>query len=125
MKHKPESHESLWYLTFAPLVWATHFMACYLTSAIWCAKFAATSESPNTVRWAIGLYTLVALPVIAWVGWIGHGRDQARVKASGPRDQDTHEDRHSFMGFAMLLLAGLSAVATIYVGLVAVFVGGC
>lgn len=125
MTNKPESLESLWHLTLAPLVWVMHFLACYLTSAIWCAKFAATSDSPNTLRWAIGLYTVIALLLIGGVGRIGYRRDRARRSLYGPHDSDTHEDRHSFIGFAMLLLAGLSAIATIYVGMVAVFVEGC
>ena len=125
MTHKPESQESVWLLTAAPLVWVAHFMACYLTSAIWCAKSAAASDSADTVRWAIGIYTTIALPMLGYIGWIGYRRDQVRRKTHGPHDDDTSAGRHSFIGFAMLLLAGLSAVATIFVGLVAVFVKDC
>jgi hypothetical protein len=45
--------------------------------------------------------------------------------ADAPHDDDTPEGRHRFMGFATLLLSGLSAVAVLYAALVPVFVETC
>jgi hypothetical protein len=42
-----------------------------------------------------------------------------------PHDDDTPEDRRSFMGFATLLLCGLSAVAVVFVALPARFLEVC
>jgi len=42
-----------------------------------------------------------------------------------PHDADTPEDRHRFLGFATLLLSGLSAVAVIYTALVVVVFRSC
>ncbi|MGB7839915.1 MAG: hypothetical protein WBL40_17580 [Terrimicrobiaceae bacterium] len=35
-----EKRQSLWLLMISPTIWAAHFLLCYLTAAIWCAKFA-------------------------------------------------------------------------------------
>ena len=120
----PESRESLWLLVAAPLVWTAHFLMAYGTAAIWCAKAAGPDAPLGPVRLAIAGYTVVALALIAWVGregWKRHSLGRAEV----PHDEDTPEDRHRFLGFATLLLAGLSGVAVVYEALAAVFVETC
>lgn len=124
MSQTAEEHQSLWLLTASPLVWAAHFMLCYITAAIWCEKVAGLGGPLSTVRLAIAAYTAVALVVIGIVGWIGYRRHSYGA-ADLPHDDDTPEDRHRFLGFATLLLSGLSAVATLYAALVAVFFGSC
>ncbi|HCS50964.1 MAG TPA: hypothetical protein DIW81_05135, partial [Planctomycetaceae bacterium] len=64
----PEEEDSLWLIFMPPLTWAVHFMACYLTAAIWCAKFSDTSAHFATVRIAIAIYTAVALAIIGGIG---------------------------------------------------------
>ena len=123
----PETHESnqsLWLLTIAPSIWAAHFLASYLTAAIWCAKVVDRGESLETVRILIGVYTLVALSGIGWIGGIAYQR-HSHGDAETPHHGDTPEDRHRFLGFATLLLSGLSFVATIYVAMAAVFMETC
>lgn len=116
--------DSLWLLTVAPATWAAHFMLCYLTAAIWCAKLAGPGGSLGGVRNAIGWYTAVALAAIAIVGWAGFRRHRHGTETT-THDLDTPADRHRFLGFATLLLAGLSATATVYVALSAVFFDTC
>jgi hypothetical protein len=36
----PEANESLWLLVASPVIWAAHFLLCYGTAAVWCAKVA-------------------------------------------------------------------------------------
>ena len=120
----PEEEESLWILVIAPTIWAVHFLASYLTGAIWCAKAVGPDGALGIVRPLVALYTVAALAGIALVarsGFLRHDRGTATV----PHDFDSADDRHRFLGFATLLLCGISAVATIYVALVAVFVGSC
>jgi hypothetical protein len=124
MSQTAEKHQSLLLLTASPVVWAVHFMLCYITAAVWCEKLAGPDESLLEVRVAIAAYTAVALVVIGTVGWIGYRR-HSLGSADLPHDDDTPEDRHRFLGFSTLLLSGLSAVATIYAALVAVFIGSC
>jgi hypothetical protein len=120
----PEANESLWLLVASPVVWAVHFLLCYGTAAIWCAKVVGPGGSLATVRAAIALYTLAALAVIGIIGWIGYRR-HSLGSANLPHDDDTPEDRHRFLGFATMLLSALSAVAAIYEALVVVFIDRC
>ncbi len=119
-----EKNQSLWLLTASPAIWAAHFLLCYITAAIWCAKVAGAG------RLALGrpcgdrrlhVVALVGIGIIGWSGYRRHSYGSATV----PHDFDTPEDRHRFLGFATLLLSALSAVATIYAALVAVFIGSC
>jgi hypothetical protein len=117
-----ETNQSLWLLASAPAIWAAHFMVSYVTAAIWCAK-AGTAASVDGVQQAVAIFTAVALAAIVWIGWAGYRR-----YAHGREDElhrDTAADRHRFLGFATLLMAGLSAVATLYVALAAVFFETC
>jgi hypothetical protein len=146
---------SLWLLTIAPTMWAAHLLLCYITAAVWCARFAAPGDALGGVRTAIAWYTAVALIGIAVVGWEGFRRhsfpsslreaqgrpEQGRgatalgagpstpLRASGTEatthDLDSPEDRHRFLGFATLLLSGLSAVAVAYAALAATFFDTC
>lgn len=119
-----ESNQSLWMLTAGPAIWAVHFLASYITAAIWCAKFSGPEETLGAARVAIAVYTVVALIGIGMAGRSGYRRHSYGT-ATVPHDFDTREDRHRFLGFATLLLSGLSAVATVYVALTIVFVESC
>lgn len=120
----PEGAESLWRLASGPLIWSVHFVLCYVTASVWCAKVAGAGGPLGGARLAIGVFTVVALAGIGIVSWSGWERHTFRG-ATLPHDFDSREDRHRFLGFAMLLLAGLSAVATIYTALAAVFIDTC
>jgi hypothetical protein len=124
MTHLPEEHESLWMLTAAPVIWAVHFLASYCTAAIWCAKLAGPDGALGSVRVAIAVYTVLALIGIGITGWHAFRRHSFGA-TTVPHDFDSRESRHRFLGFATLLLSALSAVATLYVALAAVFIGSC
>jgi hypothetical protein len=119
-----EKHERLWLLAVSPTIWAAHFLLCYITAAIWCAKFAGRDGSLGPVRWAIAAYTVGALCGIALNGRSGLRRHR-RGTESGPHDFDTPGDRHGFLGYATVLLSALSAVAVVFAALVAVFFHDC
>lgn len=124
MKPLPEEKESLWVLTVSPAIWAVHFLLCYLTAAIWCAKFGDSHATLGGVRMAIALYTAPALVGIGfngWAGWRRHGHGSDTTS----HDFDSMEDRHRFLGFATLLLSALSAIATLFVAIVAFFFEDC
>lgn len=124
MPELDEKHESLWRLIVSPTVWAVHFMLSYVTAAIWCAKFASKQGDLGPTRLLIVIYTVVALAVIAVNGWSGYRRHRLHSETL-PHDADTPEDRHRFLGFATLLLAGLSAIAVIFAALVVVYFTDC
>jgi hypothetical protein len=123
---------SLWLLTIAPTIWAAHLLLCYVTVAIWCAKAAGPGASLDGVRTAILWYTVVALAGIAVIGWEGlrrHSFPSAALGASGTEatthDLDSPDDRHRFLGFATLLLSGLSTVAVLYAAFAATLFDTC
>lgn len=129
---RPLDRGSLWLLTIAPTVWAAHLLLSYITGAVWCAKFAGPAGSLGSVRTAVAWYTTVALIAILAVGIEGFRRHRYPSTALGTggteattHDLDSPEDRHRFLGFATLLLAGLSAVAVIYAAMAAAFFETC
>ena len=119
-----ESRQSLWRLVVSPTIWAAHFLACYITAAVWCEKFAGREAALGGVRIAIGIYTAAALAGIALNGWSGLRRHRHGAETT-PHDFDSPADRHRFLGFATLLLAGLSAVAVVFAAIVVLFFEDC
>lgn len=124
-----EKNESLWLLTVPPAIWAAHFMLSYLTAAIWCAK-AEPGGSILGVRWAIAVYTLLAIAAMGGVGWRGYRNARSGGLGGGedwgpPHDADSPESRRRFLGVGTLLLSALGLVAILYAALVAVFIGNC
>jgi hypothetical protein len=120
----PEDEESLWSLVAAPLVWLAHFLASYVTAAIWCAKLAGADGSLSPVRIAIAAYTIVALLAVGVIGWRGFRRYRAAGSGT-PHHADTAAARHRFLGFIAMLLSVLSAVAILYDVLVPIMIGSC
>ena len=120
-----EDRQSLWLLTFAPAIWAGHFVLTYATAAVWCTKI-SRDGSLGALHEVVTTFTVVALAGIAVIGLLGWRRHQyGEEDASAPHDADTPEDRHRFLGLATLMLAALSAVATLYVGVSAFFFETC
>ena len=124
MRILPREIESLWTLFTAPVVWALHFLACYVGAAVFCAKQETLGLDFSAVRVGIAGVTLVALALIALSGWLawrhwGFGADDP------PHDDPSGHSRRLFQGFATLLLSGLSFVAVIYVALPALFLSEC
>jgi hypothetical protein len=109
---------SLWLLTFAPAIWAVHLLLCYVTAAVWCAKFVPFGGPLGGIRTAVAWYTAGALAGIAIVGWEGLRRHRHGTETT-THDLDSSGDRRRFLGFATLLLSGLSAVGVLYAALAA------
>lgn len=124
MRLIPKEVESLWTLFTAPVIWALHFLACYVIAAIYCAKAGAAPFGFATMRLGLGAVTLLALAGIllsaylAWRQW-DFGADDP------PHDEPSRLDRLRFQGFATLLLSGLSFAAVVFVALPLVFIEAC
>lgn len=119
--HYPEHRESLWILVVSPAIWSAHFLLSYVTAAVFCARVRGDFAA---VRTAIAVYTVVALVAIGAAGWRGLRR-HVFSGANTPHDFDSPEARHRFLGFSVVLLSILSAIATVYVSLPAFFIGSC
>ncbi|MCF6119530.1 MULTISPECIES: hypothetical protein [Mesorhizobium] len=124
MRLVPKQIETLWTLFTAPVVWAAHFLVCYIGAAIYCAKPELVGLSFSAVRAGIAVATVIALSLIAlsaWLAWRqwGFGTDDP------PHDDPTRRDRTLFQGFATLLLSGLSFIAVIFTAMPALFLTEC
>ena len=109
---------SLWNAIAAPSVWALHFLLSYCTAAIVCAKHLDVSIG----QIAVALYTVIALLLIATLATRAWRESPARRTAgSEPAEATTG----SFLQGLTLLLAGLSALATVYVALPILLFADC
>jgi hypothetical protein len=124
MDETHEKKQNLWMFSAAPLIWSSYFLLAYITAAMHCSKMNEPDASTGSMTIMIAIYTAIALTGIGLVGWYGHRRHR-HGSETGPHDFDTQESRHRFLGFAILLLSGLSAIATIYVGIVVIFLRDC
>jgi hypothetical protein len=109
----PENAVDLALLAAPPAIWFSHFLACYGSAAVWCARYVGPGGSLAPLSPAFIVLTIVAMAGIAVVG-IGAYRRHRHGDAEPPHDFDSAADRHRFLGFATLLLAGLSLVATLF-----------
>ena len=124
MARLPEEEESLWWLTVSPTIWAVHFLAAYITVAVWCEKVSTRDGPLDGARIAVAVFTAVALTGIGantLRAWRHHRHEQGRT----PHHEDTPEDRHRFIGFASFLLSALSAVGVVYATLPILFIETC
>ncbi len=95
-------------------------MACYVWAALACGRFRGSGEA--TIGTAMITMTALALVIIAAAFWRALVQLRYRRQAS---DDPTPEDRTRFMAFTTLLLAGMSWIATLYIGAAAWSIGGC
>lgn len=128
MEHPPggrgpvaEERQSLWLMIAAPTIWALHFLASYVTAAVWCAKAADPSGPLGGARTIVMVLTVVALAGIAVAGGVGW----RRYRLERAVHHDTPEARHGFLGLTMVLLAALSTVAVVFVALPVLFTPWC
>jgi hypothetical protein len=120
----PERHDSLWWVALAPGIWAAHFTLSYASAAVWCAKYAGPGASLSLARLLIAVYSALALAALGALAW--RGLRNYRLPAPQPRtDSDTSAARHRFVGFTVLALSSLSALAVVYEALAVVFIGSC
>jgi len=113
MRLLPREIETFWTLFTAPIVWALHFLVCYLTAAIFCAKGGSAQQYVG-LQLMLGALTLLALVSIA-----------ISATADPPHDESTDRARRLFQGFATLLLSALSFVAVLFVATPIMLINGC
>ncbi len=119
-----EEIDSLWRIVFSPLVWVFHFLACYIVTAIICAKIPA-GDTITGLRWfilGITLTSLVGIAAIGWRSWKQWGFVDDGVKV---QDLPTEEHRHEFLAHASFLLSIVSFIGVCYVAVPAVFLDSC
>ena len=124
-KRETGSGTDLWRLVTAPVIWALHFLFCYVWVAVYCEK-AGRGAPLDEPRVAVIVATIVALGLIGW-----STRRLWRVRGRSLTDNDfefehnTPEERHRFLSHAGLMLCVLSAVAVVYVAIPALYLATC
>jgi hypothetical protein len=114
---------SLWMLIVPLMVWALHFLFCYVYTAVRCAK-SGSVEAIIDIRSGITVASVVALLLVVAFGYIAW--TQSRLQGDLPPYQDsTDEDRLRFLAVSTLLLAGLSFVAILFTALPAFVFEDC
>lgn len=124
MKRRDDDWDSLWWTVASPAVWLAHFLASYITVALWCEKAVGRADSLGRARLAVLVYSAVALGLVGAVGWRSYLRHRFNADLV-PHDFDNREGRARFMGLICLLLSALAAVGIIYVALPVFFVETC
>lgn len=125
VRNVSERHDSLWWVAAPPGVWAAHFVLSYATAAVWCAK-AGPDASLLVARAAIGVYTALGLVAVAGVARRGLAQYRSLPReAAEAEDLDSSEVRHHFLGFTLVALSALSALAISFGAMAAVFIGSC
>jgi Kef-type K+ transport system membrane component KefB len=120
----PKEIETLWTLFTAPVVWAVHFLICYVGTAIFCEKPQLLGFRFDSLRIAIAVVTCMALAMIVVSAYLAY-RQWGFGTGDPPHDDPTRRDRLLFQGYATLLLSGLSFVAVIFTALPTLFVTTC
>ncbi|ESR23869.1 hypothetical protein [Lutibaculum baratangense] len=120
---RPGHRDQLIGLTIAPLIWAAHFLVCYVFAAVWCAKLPDAGLA--VPRLVVAAATVVALGGIGLVALRVFGQWGFTLREEPRHDEDTVAARHAFLSRATFLLCGLSAVATVYDAIPALFLSTC
>ncbi|RYE54930.1 MAG: hypothetical protein EOP20_11155 [Hyphomicrobiales bacterium] len=115
----------LWRVIAAPIIWALHFLFCYVAVAIHCEKAGRDASLGDARLWVI-LATVVAL---AGIGWSTFSLWRVRARSLTDNDfefeHNTPEERHRFLSHVALMLCTLSAIAVIYVLIPMLYLSSC
>ena len=115
----------LWRVIAAPIIWALHFLFCYVFAAIYCEK-SGREAALGDVRIAIAIATAVALAGIGLATrhlWDVRGR--SLTDDDFEYEHNTPEERHRFLNHVALMLCALSAIAVLYVAIPVFYLTSC
>jgi len=115
----------LWRVIAAPIVWALHFVFCYVYGAIYCAKAGRDAALDGPTLVIVGA-TVVALALISLSTlhlWQVRGRSV--TDNDFEFEHNTPEERHRFLSHVALMLCVLSAVAVLYVAIPMLYLSSC
>ncbi len=115
----------LWRVIAAPIIWAVHFLFCYVFVAIYCEKSGRGAPLDDARLWVLAA-TVAAL---AGIGWSTHRLWRVRARSVTDNDfefeHNTPEERHRFLSHVALMLCVLSAVGVLYVVIPMLYLTTC
>ncbi len=115
----------LWQVIFAPIVWAGHFLFCYVYGAVYCAKSSrdASLEGPTLVIVGATVLALVLIGLSTLRLWRVRGR--SLTDNDFEFEHNTAEELHRFLSHVALMLCVLSAIAVLYVAIPMLYLTSC
>jgi hypothetical protein len=115
----------LWQVILAPVVWACHFLFCYVYGAVYCAKAGrdASLDGPTQVIVGATVLALVLIGLSTLRLWRVRGR--SLTDDDFEFEHNTPEERHRFLSHVALMLCVLSAVAVLYVAIPMLYLTSC
>jgi uncharacterized membrane protein YbhN (UPF0104 family) len=125
VKRETGTGTDLWRVIAAPIVWAVHFLFCYVFAAIYCEKLGRDAPL-DFATWVIVGATIVALALIGLSTlhlWRVRGR--SLTDDDFEYEHNTPEERHRFLSHVALMLCVLSAVAVLYVAIPMLYLTSC
>ena len=120
-----EERDSIWRLSFGPLIWVAHFVLVYGGTSVVCFKLQEFGWAIPFLRGSIGALTVLALAGIGWIALQSWRQWDYLDDYDYEHDRAVEEHRHEFLGHASFLLAVLSAIGVVYVALPAAFLSSC
>jgi hypothetical protein len=115
----------LWQVIFAPVIWALHFLFCYVYGAVYCAKAGrdASLEGPTVVIIGATVLALLLIGLSTLKLWRVRGR--SLTDNDFEFEHNTAEERHRFLSHVALMLCVLSAIAVLYVAIPMLYLTSC
>lgn len=115
----------LWRVIGAPVIWALHFLFCYVFAAIYCEK-SGRDAALDDVRIAVAVATVLALAGIGLATrHLWDVRRRSLTDDDFEYEHNTPEERHRFLSHVALMLCALSAVAVLYVAIPVFYLTTC
>ncbi len=115
----------LWRVIAAPIVWALHFLFCYVYGAIHCAKAGRDASLAGPTYVIVGA-TVIALALIALsTHHLWRVRGRSLTDSDFEFEHNTPEERHRFLSHVALMLCVLSAIAVLYVAIPMLYLTSC
>ena len=115
----------LWRVIAAPIVWAVHFLFCYVYGAIHCAKAGRDASLAGPTYVIVGA-TAIALALIALsTHHLWRVRGRSLTANDFEFEHNTPEERHRFLSHVALMLCVLSAIAVLYVAIPMLYLTSC
>ena len=115
----------LWHVIFAPVIWALHFLFCYVYGAVHCAKAGrdASLGGPTVVIVGATVLGLLLIGLSTLKLWRVRGR--SLTDNDFEFEHNTAEERHRFLSHVALMLCLLSAIAVLYTTIPMLYLTSC
>lgn len=125
VRRETGSGTDLWRLIVSPTIWALHFLASYVTVAVFCER-AGRDAALGRAEVVVVAYTVAALVGIGWSIWgLWRVRGRSLTDDDFEYEHNTPEERHRFLSHVALMLSVLSAVAVLYVAIPMIYLSSC